>query len=181
MGGFKGGAQLVPFAIMRRVQVLGFSRQSIISVQDVYASYEALPAWHRRGIGLIRYDPLRQVALAINQHLEPTITASVQASYYGSETLSAIIIWKFHSAGEFRHIFYHEVGHFVFSKVLTQALRDRWFYEIRANEGTTVSSYACTNSREDFSECYATWFTDPATLEKCPLRYRFFQTSVFGS
>lgn len=163
-----------------RVQILGFSRQSIVSVDDVLRAYDLLPESHRRGIGLIRYDPLRQVALAINQHLEPTITASVQGSFYQSDTLSAIIIWNFHSASEFRHIFFHEVGHFVFSKVLPQSLRDRWFYEIRPEEGTTVSSYACKNSREDFAECYATWFTRVDLLRNCPLRYRFFETSVFG-
>jgi hypothetical protein len=164
---------------MNRVQVLGFSSQSIITVDYVLQTFGSLPRKHQLGIRLIRYDPLRRVALAINRHLEPNITASVQGSFYQSDTLSAIIIWKFHSAMEFRHILFHEVAHHVFVKVLPQEARDRWFYEVRPREAKTVSEYACKNAREDFSECYASWFTNAALLEACPVRYAFFEQLVF--
>jgi hypothetical protein len=162
-----------------RVQVLGFSIQSMVSVDYVLQTFQSLPAWHRWGIRLIRYDPLRNVAQAINEYLEPTVAPSVQGSFYHSETLSAIIIWKFRSVAEFRHILFHEVGHHVFARVIAQAARDRWFYEVRPKEGRTVSAYACKNAREDFSECYASWFTQPELLEQCPLRKAFLQEEIF--
>lgn len=162
------------------VQILGFSRQSLVSTEYVLNTFRALPAAHRMGIRLIRYDPARDVARAINTYLEPTISASVQGSFYRSDTLAAVIIWKFHSQAEFRHILFHEVGHHVFTKVLDQNARNRWFYEIRPNEQKTVSEYACKNAHEDFAESYATWLGNRELLRCCPLRFSFFADSVFG-
>lgn len=164
-----------------RVKVLGFSRQSIVSVEYVLRTFQSVPEVHRSGIELIRYDPNRDVALAINTYLEPTVTPSVQGSFYHSDTLSAIIIWRFRSAAEFRHILFHEVGHHVFSRVMQQRARDRWFYEVRPNEGKTVSLYACRNAREDFAESYATWFVNRELLARCPLRESFLREEVFSA
>ena len=85
----------------------------------------------------------------------------------------------FDTVHEFYHIFYHEVGHYVFMHTLTQADRDVWMYDVRKNEKVTVSTYACTNSKEDFSECYASWFSQPDVLRRCPMRYRFLVDRVF--
>lgn len=163
-----------------RVQVLGFSRQSIVSTDYVLRTLQSLPEIHRKGIRLIRYDPQRDVARAINTYLDPTMSPTVQGSFYHSDTLSAIIIWKFSTVAEFRHILFHEVGHYVFSNVLAQRERDVWFYEVRPKEGKTVTAYACKNAREDFAESYAVWFGDRDLLRLCPLREAFMRDRVFA-
>jgi len=163
-----------------RIQVLGFSQQSVVTVDEVLQTFQVPPEAHRRGIHLIRYDPKREVASAINQYLEPSITLQTQGTFYQSDSLTAIVLWEFRNVTEFRHILFHEVGHHVFAKVLPQDMRDQWFYEIRPLEGTTVSKYACKNAKEDFAECYATWLTRIDLLQKCPQRFKYFR-KIFAS
>ena len=162
---------------MRVLKILGFSQQRIVSREQVRAAFLDLPDSHTRGIGLIRYDPNRLVHSAINQYLEP-VPGSVRGSFYHSETMQAVILWRFDSAVEFYHILYHEVGHYVFMKTLSQQQRDAWLYDIRKKEKVTVSSYACANAKEDFSECYASWFTQPDVLRRCPMRCQFLATAL---
>lgn len=163
---------------MNRLRILGFSQQKLVTPARVREALAVLPSSHIRHIGVIRYDPGRQVAAAINNYLEP-VPGTVRGSYYKSETMQAVVLWRFDTVAEFYHIFYHEIGHHAFMYALTQEQRDLWLYEVRVKEKVTVTSYACTNSKEDFSECYASWFFQPEVLRRCQLRYRYFADHVF--
>jgi hypothetical protein len=108
------------------------------------------------------------IATAMNHLSDHPVPGSVRGVFYQSEHLSAIVIWRFDSAHEFRHILYHEIGHFVFRNILPQAVRNEW-------------KYACKNSREDFAECYAFWMTQRPEILSCPERNKFFSHTVFQS
>tara|TARA_B110000003_G_C16633046_1_gene527380 strand:+ start:344 stop:847 length:504 start_codon:yes stop_codon:yes gene_type:complete len=162
-------------------QILGFSQQNLVARSQVVQAFERVPRQHRRGIHLIRYDPHKLIAQTINQFSDQSIGHSVKGSYYTSEDLKAVVIWRFHRVEEFYHILYHEVGHHVFHKYLQQSERDEWLYGVRKRELTTVSDYACTNAREDFSECYAYKLQGLRELALCPERAAYFDQYVFKS
>jgi hypothetical protein len=162
-------------------QILGFSQQNLVARSQVVQAFERVPRQHRRGIHLIRYDPHKLIAQTINQFSDQSIRHSVKGSYYTSEDLKAVVIWRFHSVEEFYYILYHEVGHHVFHKYLQQSERDEWLYGVRKRELTTVSDYACTNAREDFSECYAFKMQGLPALALCPERAAYFDQYVFKS
>jgi len=160
-------------------RISGFSQQQIISEERIKYAFTQAPLRHRRSINLIRYDPNRTIATAINTYSEQTIPDSVQGSYYQSEHLNAIVIWRFYSPEEFHHILYHEIGHYVFRNILDQPARDEWLYGVRTRELKTVSDYACKNAREDFAECYAFRMIQRPELNLCPQRNEYFSNYVF--
>jgi hypothetical protein len=162
-------------------RIIGFSQQTILSEEQVKAAFLRVPVSHRKTIQVIRYDPLRMIATAMNHLSDHPVPGSVRGVFYQSEHLSAIVIWRFDSAHEFRHILYHEIGHFVFRNILPQAVRNEWMYGVRSRELKTVSEYACKNSREDFAECYAFWMTQRPEILSCPERNKFFSHTVFQS
>lgn len=164
---------------MMVTQILGFSQQNLVTRSQVVQAFERVPRQHRLGIHLIRYDPQKLIAQTINQYSDQSIGRSVKGSYYTSEDLKAVVIWRFHSVEEFQHILYHEVGHHVFHKYLQQSERDEWMYGVRKRELKTVSDNACTNAREDFSECYAFKLQGLRALALCPERAAYFDDYVF--
>jgi hypothetical protein len=54
----------------------------------------------------------------------------------------------------FRHILYHEIGHHVFSLVISSKVKTLWVNRI-AKQTPSVSVYGATNPQEDFAEAYA--------------------------
>jgi len=162
-----------------QTRITGFSQQTIVSDRQIKSAFSLVPLLHRQSIHLIRYDPLRTIANAINTFSDQTIPEAVQGSYYQSEHLNAVVIWRFYSPEEFRHILYHEIGHYVFRNVLQQPARDKWLYGVRPRELKTVSDYACRNAKEDFSECYAFKMTQRVELDLCPERKAYFADFVF--
>ena len=121
-------------------QILGFSQQNLVTRSQVVQAFETVPGQHRMGIHLIRYDPHKLIAQTINQYSDQTIGHSVKGSYYTSEDLKAVVIWRFHSVEEFQHILYHEVGHHVFHKYLQQFERDEWLAPMRGRLSTVLGN-----------------------------------------
>ncbi len=163
-----------------QILVAGFDRQNFVTRDEVVEALLRLPELHLRGIKVVRYDPNRIIATTMTWMTEERISPGTRGSYYQSENMSAIVVWKFNSRAEFFHILYHEVGHYVFMKTLRQPQRNQWMYEIRQQEPQSVSAYAQKNSREDFSESYAAWVNNDPSLDKCPLRKAFISMVVFG-
>ncbi len=163
-----------------QILVAGFNHQKIVTRDEVVNALVVLPDLHLRGIKVVRYDPHKIIATTMNWLMETPIPSGARGSYYQSENLSAIVVWKFNSRAEFFHILYHEIGHYVFMRMLSQSQRDQWIYQVRAKETQTVSIYASRNSREDFSESYAAWVNQDPSMKKCPLRAAFMAHVVFG-
>lgn len=162
------------------ILVANFDKQQIVTREEVVSALVALPADHIRQIQVVRYDPLRTIPNTLAMLSETPARADVSGTYYHGRDLSVIVLFRFRSKAEFLHILYHEVGHFVFLRVLRQDQRDIWLYQIRPTERTTVSAYAARTAREDFAETYAVWMTRPDILETTPLRRAFFAEQVFG-
>jgi len=163
-----------------RLVVANFDRQRIVSKGQVVAAVKRLPQNHYAGIRAIRYDPHRTLATQLSYLNHKPSSTRTQGIYYHDQDLSVIVIFRFNSASQFYHILYHEIGHYVFLRVLSQEQRDRWFYHIRPSENRFVSSQARQNSREDFAESYAYYCTSPSRLLlETPRKAAYFQNTIF--
>lgn len=162
-----------------RLVVANFDRQHIVSKEQVVAAVQRLPRSHYTGIRAIRYDPHRTLATQLFYLNNKPSSPRTQGIYYHDQDLSVIVIFQFNSASQFYHILYHEIGHYVFLRVLCQEQRDRWFYHVRPCENRFISLQARQNSREDFAETYAFYCTSPSRLQDTPLKAAYFQNSIF--
>ena len=163
-----------------RLLIADFDHQRIVSKQEVVSAVRRLPQSHYAGIQAIRYDPKRTLATAVaSLQNRPSSLRTSGFFYHEHESgLSVIVLFRFRSRKEFFHILYHEIGHFVFLKVLQQSQRNEWF-SLRREEERSVSSQADRNAREDFAETYAYYCINPDRLHGVPLRRAFFRDIVF--
>lgn len=163
-----------------RLLIADFDHQNLVSKQEVVSAVRRLPKAHYAGIQAIRYDPKRTLATAMASiQNRPSSLRTSGFFYHEHESgMSVIVLYRFRSRKDFYHILYHEIGHFVFLKVLQQNQRNKWF-SLRREEQHTVSSQAGRNAREDFAESYAYYCINPARLHGLPLRRAFFRDIVF--
>ena len=139
-----------------------------------------LPQSHYSGIRAIRYDPYRTLVTSLSFLNQKPSTLRTKGLYYHEQDLSVIIVFHFTSISQFHHILYHEIGHYVFLRVLNQEQRNKWFYSIRPSEDKHVSPQAKQNSQEDFAETYAFYCTKPFRLNLISQKARFIRDSVFA-
>lgn len=161
--------------------VVNFEQQSVVSREEIREAVLALPKRHIHGINMIRYDPYRTIASTLaylDQHPGPI---SSHGLFYYDREFAVIVLFRFATRTDFLHVLYHEIGHFVFLRVLSQQQRDYWMYQIRPHFPDSVTAYAHKNSREDFAECYAFYCTRRDQLQSFPQRFRFFSEVVFPS
>ncbi len=164
-----------------RLLVANFERQNIVAKSQVIQAVKRLPRAHYEGLQAIRYDPHRTFATHLSFVHQKPFSLRTRGFYYHESDLSVIIIFPFKTSSEFYHVLYHEIGHYVFLRVLSQAHRDQWFHKIRPRENQFVSSPARQNSREDFAETYAYYCTKPHQLRVVPIKAQFFREVVFSA
>lgn len=164
-----------------RVNLLlaGFFQQSLVSTEQVVDAIEALPISHIEGLQVVRYDPQRTIQQAIAQSSGTQIEYNVMGAFYYSLDMTGIVLYRFHSVEQFYHMLYHEIGHYVFLRVMDQDLRDEWIYRVRPAQKAFVSHYATSSANEDFAESYAFFCVYPQTLWKIPPKMRFIAEKVF--
>ncbi len=149
--------------------IKGFKKQNIIEIEDVIAVINQVPTHHKHGITTIVYDPGRFYQRSYYQTKPINYSASGE---YNSIPIDHVIIYKFSSYTEFRHIVLHEIGHHVFKRIMSSVQRKTWVTEIYPNKDY-VSSYAKTNAHEDFAECYASFYTNHESLRKISTKYHY--------
>lgn len=159
--------------------IANFDQQSIVSRDDVLTAVRRLPRLHYAALDVIRYDPKRQIATTLSYLFEESTPIQANGLYYQERDTAVVILFFFNSRQSFLHVLYHEIGHHVFLRVLSQAQRDAWFYQVRPAEPAAISHRAQRNAREDFAECYAAWCLESPLLPKLPVRFNFFANSVF--
>ncbi|MDV7401023.1 hypothetical protein RZS08_56925, partial [Arthrospira platensis SPKY1] len=99
---------------------------------------------------VVRYDPNRtimQLMAMAGDHYSPPGTMAQHIDFGDRQ---GVVIYPFRNRIEFKHALFHEFGHAVFLRVLSQAQRDIWLYHLRKAEPGSVTRYGDTNSREDF-------------------------------
>ncbi|WP_291320913.1 hypothetical protein [Desulfonatronospira sp.] len=163
-----------------RVAIVNFSRQNLVSPQEIMAAVQRLPQEHYAKIKIIRYDPERSLALEmayINNNPESLRARGTYLHDWESSD-SVVVIYPFKTRDVFFHTLYHEIGHHVFFRVLDQSLRDEWFALRRVEKGF-VSKRARKDAREDFAETYSCLCFRCRLLNHAPQKADFMLRKVF--
>lgn len=158
------------------VLISGFARQSQLSIEDIAAIVDSVPAFHLSGLDMITYDPGWETKSA-QALLDASCPKRTKAVYIGAER--RILVFNFDNASELRHALYHEIGHHIFERVISGALRKRWVTDITPNSNF-VTPYAASNSDEDFAESYAIFLHDAERLREIPKKYAFLRDEIFS-
>lgn len=133
-----------------------FDQQRIVSQEEIISIIEKLPKHHLKGLKYIVYDPTRFFK---RSYVMPEITNYQIKGQYIPELLDAIIIYEIAGKESFKHILLHEIGHFVFQKILKPKDRNFWLTQLYSKKNF-ISDYARTNVQEDFAESYSFYFQE---------------------
>lgn len=131
--------------------IKGFSKQNLVHVDDIACMVKRVPKSHLVGLTAIVYDPGYMYQRSYVEYKPINYRA---AGLYSKSPLDHVLIHKFTSQKELHHILLHEIGHHVFTNVLSPSLRKQWVTQIYPNI-EKPSEYAKKNASEGFSECYA--------------------------
>lgn len=158
-----------------QLRISGFSRQQVVSVEEVVKAVDVLPVFHLTGLREIIYAP------ELLQIDPPGFHA---ARSWGprkgefSQHARTIYFLDFDTRDLFLQILYHEIGHYVFFLVLDSRLKKRWVTQVSPGS-RYVTPYAGRSPQEDFAESYAAYVRDPAGLKRIPQKYAFMHDLVF--
>jgi hypothetical protein len=152
--------------------IIGFSAQSVVSLNAIVAAFERAPAAHRKGIRVVRYAPEGLTGFGLNGP-----GARYSAIY--CEDLDAILVRQFSSPSDFEDTLLHEIGHHVFRHVLSIDQRFHWVTRLFPGSAC-VSRYARRNASEDFAESYMCHLLHPDILRRIELKNAFMRDVVFG-
>ncbi len=147
-----------------------FDRQNFITPNEVAKLVKSLPAAHTRGIQVLWYKPAPEF-----QAMHLPISPGMKGAYFPE--YRSIIIYDLENKQLAKHIIAHEVGHYVYHRVLTSYQRKEWATQI-GGKPPFVTDYAKTNLAEDFSECYAAFAVSHST-NISPRKRNFLAAQVF--
>lgn len=137
-----------------QLMITGFSKQKIISIKEISRAIEILPDNHLQGLRVVIYDPEKKIKKLDRfkyfffRRFHPTRRFSI-----GEYLNKGIVIYEFDSKKLFYEILYHEIGHYVFYRIIGAKLKNEWIEKISPNSNY-VSNYALKTTREDFAETY---------------------------
>ena len=165
-----------------RVLISGFGAQSIVTTDEIVAAIEILPDVHLQGLENITYDPERTIPVALSwawlEHFQTYRPLPHHAAgQYVSE--GCVAIYTFATKHRFYAILYHEIGHYVYHRVLAEPTQSLWRDSIYAASGH-VSEYASRKPGEDFAETYMHYvlYRD-ALASGLPAKHAFMRDAVF--
>ncbi len=153
------------------LRIAGFSRQHIVSIDQIVRAIDILPCFHLEGLREIVYAP---------EWLEnntPRSWGNKKGEFRQKER--KIIFFDFDHAGLFHQILYHEIGHFVFFLTLNSKVKKQWVTEIFPNSDC-ITPYGAMNASEDFAESYASYVRNPDALKQLPIKFAFMRDRVFS-
>lgn len=169
----RGAAQ---FDARVHLWLAGFSAQKLIKVDDVVAAIKSIPHGHLAGLRGVIYDPGKatQELTAYPERWSFT----VKGAFFHQER--CVVVYDFESLAKFRHVLFHEIGHYVFYWLLDSYTKQRWVTQL-APQAPHVTRVAARNASEDFAESYAFFLEDRNVLLRNPRKHEFMRTEVFST
>jgi hypothetical protein len=152
------------------LRVAGFAEQDLVSIADIVAAIDVLPAMHLQGLREINYTP--DDGLLRAQGKRPPYAEFIQRS-------RSIAFYELGSFDLFHHVLYHEIGHFVFFLILSSTVKKRWVTLIYPGSDC-ATAYGALNASEDFAETYACYVRDAESLARFPEKLAFMRDVVFS-
>lgn len=158
-----------------KLRLTNFKHQHFISVGNVVATIDRLPAFHLEHLKEITFDSDRSILKHIAKTDRNTQTHAIGIYVHRYRTIA---IFDTRDKELFTHTLLHEIGHHVYFCVIGQRLKNLWVTAV-CRRDSFVSIYASLNAAEDFAESYASYLLKPNELETIPLKYNFLKNYVF--
>jgi hypothetical protein len=157
------------------LKITDFGKQEIIPIPELTDRIQHIPSFHLENLDEILYDPQRFTPKIISDSLEEN-HGNAQGVYIQSHRM--IVIYYIESKRQLSHVLFHELGHHVYFRVISQALKIKWVKDICRND-RFITKYASRNAAEDFAESYVAYLNEPEKLKTIPLKYHFMRKHVF--
>ena len=158
-----------------KLQVRNFGEQAQVSIGEIVALIDRLPAHHLVQLKEIIYDPRRITLQLIDDPLQD-LNRNSKGMFI--QHLRTIAIFDFDNKAQLFHILMHELAHHVYFVIIDSTLKKRWVTEI-CRKASFITPYASRNASEDFAESYAKFVLEPDKLRKIPLKYNFILKEIF--
>lgn len=155
--------------------VAGFTKQSVVSVEEILQAIEVLPSFHLEKLRTIEYVPILDVYNEL-EYYESRLNLAASGRYVFED--KSILMHKFINKGLFHRMLFHEIGHFVFYNVIGSDLKKEWVTGLYP-EFPYITRYASRNGSEDFAECYASYILEPGKLMQIIEKFSFMKHQVF--
>jgi|GEM_PF-1053495 len=157
------------------IELWGFLKCPQVNAIAIAEALAVVPAHHLEGLRSVHYEHSRMIA-GFSRWIRLKGPGKQLGRYdRASQTITL------HAAADREALFaalFHELGHFVYFRVLSPADRKSWVIGLSAQE-SSVSRYGERNAAEDFAECYSAFLMRPYAMQQRPLKNRFMRSVVF--
>ena len=158
-----------------KLQVRNFGEQSRVSVGEIVALLDRLPAHHLGQLKEIIYDPRRIILQLID---DPMLDLNRNSKGMFIQNRRTIAIFDFDDKTQLFDILMHELAHHVYYVIIDSTVKKRWVTEV-CREAPFITPYASRNASEDFAESYAKFVLEPEKLRNIPIKYNFILREIF--
>ena len=157
------------------IELWGFKENRLVKPMAVARALQLLPAHQLEGLKKITYE--EKVTI---QGLRGWMRLPGKSAHKGryNQQEHSMTIHLCSSRTLFFHTLFHELGHFVYFRILTSFEKKRWVQGVYKKE-PAVTRYGQRNAAEDFAEAFAVYVTAPARLTATGPKYLFMRDVVF--
>ena len=157
------------------IELWGFKKCPLVSPDVVAGALACLPPHQLEGLKKIRYEDVPWVP-GISRWLRIPGLSRLKGRYDVKE--SSIVLHACASRAELFRALFHEVGHFVYFRIISSFDKKRWVTGVSRAE-PEVSRYGGRNAAEDFAEAFASFALHAGSLAGLPGKERFMAEIVF--
>lgn len=157
------------------IELWGFLKCPLLKAIAIAEVLAVLPGHQLEGLRSIRYEHARLI---------PGIARWIRLRGPGKQlgrydrSTQTITIHATKDRWTLFKVLFHELGHFVYFRVLSSSDRKFWVTTLSTQE-SSVTRYGQRNAAEDFAECYAAFLMTPYAMQQRPLKNRFMRGVVF--
>ncbi len=157
------------------IELWGFKQCPHAQPGMIAAALACLPPHQLEGLKSVRYE---QVPLlpGFSRWLRLPGMSRLKGRY--ERESSTILLHACATREELFRTLFHEVGHFVYFRILSSFEKKQWVTSVFPSE-PAVSRYGSRNAAEDFAEAFASYLLFPGSLSGLPAKARFMAGIVF--
>jgi hypothetical protein len=157
------------------IELWGFRRCKLARPLAIAQALQLVPAHHLEGLKKIAYEE-RALVPGLTRWVRLPRRSRHRGRYDQDE--QAITLHWCRDREELFHALFHELGHFVYFRILSSYDKKHWVTEVHRRD-PPVSAYGRRNAAEDFAEAYAFFVRAPGELAERGHKYRFMRETVF--
>jgi hypothetical protein len=157
------------------IELWGFKDNRLVKPMAVAKALQLLPPHQLEGLKKITYEEKVTV-----QGLRGWIRLPGKSAHKGryNHQDHTITIHLCASRALLFHALFHELGHFVYFRIISSFEKKQWVQGVYRNE-PAVTRYGQRNAAEDFAEAFALYVVNPNKLSVAGAKHGFMRNVVF--